>query len=405
MTFARTATAEVCENPNATTVATPAFTSVSGRLIAGYVGWEGGTTSLSLADTAGNIYVVGAITPHGTVPDNVIAPFYCLSSNGNASNVVTAMFGAARSVRVIQLAEYSTSGSAIYDGVSFASTTTISTTSAGITTTGAVGLLFAGAKSHNSTTLGVSGSLSFISQIGNFGGDAEQFITSAGSYTASITNTSNATMSVVVLAFKEGASGPTVSTITIGSVTEGGAASVTVALSGATSASTNFACSHVGVDATGADLTLSLNGVTCTNGVTCDGTNFSVPSGVSGWSFNVQTTADTLDEADETATITIGGVSATITITDDDATPAIIIPGPVTVDSGDSVVASYTLGAVSGRVTYARLVLTDGTAVGGTDYTNIITDPMLSDGVTISAGVLSIPAGVTEFTLTITTTA
>ena len=77
----------------------------------------------------------------------------------------------------------------------------------------------------------------------------------------------------------------------------------------------------------------------------------------------------------------------------------------MTVDSGDSVVASYTLGAVSGRVTYARLVLTDGTAVGGVDYTNVITDPMLSDNVTISAGVLSIPAGVGSFTITIPTAA
>lgn len=210
---------------------------------------------------------------------------------------------------------------------------------------------------------------------------------------------------ILGVVYKAAASGPTVSTITIGSVTEGGAASVTVALSGATSASTNFACSHVGVDATGADLTLSLNGVTCTNGVTCDGTNFSVPSGVSGWSFSVQTTADALDEANETATLTIGGIAQTLTITDDDATPVVIIPGPATVDGGDSVVLPYTIPVVSGRVTQARLVLTDGTAVGGVNYTNTFPAATLSDGVTISAGVLSIPAGVGSFTITIPTTA
>ena len=156
---------------------------------------------------------------------------------------------------------------------------------------------------------------------------------------------------------------------------------------------------------TSTDLTSTLLTATLSNSVTFSAGNFSVPSGVSSWTVALDTTQDGLDEVDETYTLNVDGTVGTGTITDDDASPALLIPGPVTVDSGDSVVASYTLGAVSGRVTQARLVLTDGTAVGGVDYTNTFPAATLSDGVTISAGVLSIPAGVAGFTITIPTAA
>ena len=41
--------------------------------------------------------------------------------------------------------------------------------------------------------------------------------------------------------------------------------------------------------------------------------------------------------------------------------------------------------------------LADGTATAGTDYTNA---PTFSNGVTLAAGVLTVPAGVTTFTVT-----
>lgn len=187
--------------------------------------------------------------------------------------------------------------------------------------------------------------------------------------------------------YKTGASGPTVSTITIGSVTEGGAASVTVALSAATSASTDFACGLAGVTATGADLTLSLNGVTCTNGVTCDGSNFTVPSGVSDWSFNVQTTADTLDEANETATLTIGGISQTLTITDDDAAPTISV-NDATENAGE-VIFTVSLSAASGKSITVDYATANGTSTAGVDYT-------------AATGTLTFAAGETTKTVTVT---
>jgi len=55
-------------------------------------------------------------------------------------------------------------------------------------------------------------------------------------------------------------------------------------------------------------------------------------------------------------------------------------------------------------------VLTDGTAVGGTDYDNttVTGDFAVTAGtgsVSISGSTVTVDAGVTEFTLTITTTA
>lgn len=175
---------------------------------------------------------------------------------------------------------------------------------------------------------------------------------------------------LLTVTYSTAPSGPSVSSITIGSVTEGGAASVSVALSAATTASTTFACGLVGVTAGSGDLTLSLNGVTCTNGVTCDGTNFTVPSGVSGWSFNIQTTADALDEVNETATLTIGGTSATLTITDNDAQPGFSINDSTQV--GGVVTFTVTLSAASGKTCTVRVDTVNGTKVDGTDFTAVV---------------------------------
>ena len=227
----------------------------------------------------------------------------------------------------------------------------------------------------------------------------------SGSKTITYTSSGFSTSQHIIAVYKSAVSDPTVSTVTGTTVTEGGNIVFTVTLSGATNRTTNYATSFSGTAAS-ADYNNALGSATYSDGVTASGSDLVVPSGVSSFTVTIATTQDALDEDNETLVLRVGGVDSTGgTITDDDATPALLIPGPVTVDSGDSVVASYTLGAVSGRVTYARLVLTDGTAVGGTNYTNTFPAATLSNGVTISAGVLTIPAGVGGFTITIPTTA
>ena len=244
-------------------------------------------------------------------------------------------------------------------------------------------------------------------------GAAYKVLGAAGSETATWTtyNASEYTRAGIVL-FKAGASGPTVTSVTQTSGgTEGSPAVMTVALSGATSGSTNFAATLAGVTATGSgtDFTSDLASATYSNGVTFSGGNIVVPDAVSGWTVTISTTGDTLDEANETATLTIGGTAGTLTITDDDAAPTITGTASSTVTAGDPVVITYSPG-LSGQTRTYTLAFTDGTAVGGTDYDNTIVsgDFAVTAGtgsVSISGSTVTVDAGVTEFTLTITTTA
>ena len=115
------------------------------------------------------------------------------------------------------------------------------------------------------------------------------------------------------------------------------------------------------------------------------------------------------DEVNETATLTVAGTAGTLTITDDDAAPTLTGTASSTVTAGDPVVITYSPG-LSGQSRTYTLALTDGTAVGGTDYDNttVTGDFAVTAGtgsVTISGSTVTVSAGVTAFTLTIGTTA
>jgi hypothetical protein len=412
MSFTRTATGAGSSKSSVASIATAAFTSVAGRPIVGYVAFEGADTTVLILDTAGNTYVVGTKTAH-TNGDQHIAPFYCLSSLGHASNIVTCDFGASRGYCGIQAAEYSLTGTAEYDGQAYGEGAGVTAATTGsIATTGAAGLLFAGAKAYNNTTITAGGSLTLITQENDYLGDADQILSASGSYTATMNSSASTALSVVAIALKEAASGPTVTSVTQTSGgTEGSPAVMTVSLSGATSGSTNFAATLAGVTATGSgtDFTSDLASATYSNGVTFSGGNMVVPDAVSGWTVTISTTSDTLDEANETATLTVGGTAGTLTITDDDAAPTITGTASSTVTAGDPVVITYSPG-LSGQTRTYTLALTDGTAVGGTDYDNttVTGDFAVTAGtgsVSISGGTVTVDAGVTEFTLTIGTIA
>lgn len=234
----------------------------------------------------------------------------------------------------------------------------------------------------------------------------------AGSKTVDATISSAENWAVSAIGYKTGATGPTVTSVTQTSGgTEGSPAVMTVALSGATSGSTNFAATLAGVTATGSgtDFTSDLASATYSNGVTFSGGNMVVPDAVSGWTVTISTTGDTLDEANETATLTVGGTAGTLTITDDDAAPTITGTASSTVTAGDPVVITYSPG-LSGQTRTYTLALTDGTAVGGTDYDNttVTGDFAVTAGtgsVSISGSTVTVDPGVTEFTLSIGTTA
>jgi len=88
------------------------------------------------------------------------------------------------------------------------------------------------------------------------------------------------------------------------------------------------------------------------------------------------------------------------------STPTLSVSDPTAVAaaSGSSAVYTVTLSASSASVITCTSVLTDITAYQGTDYTGPITSGMCSNSVTVSGSTMSIPAGVTSFTVTVPVT-
>jgi len=88
------------------------------------------------------------------------------------------------------------------------------------------------------------------------------------------------------------------------------------------------------------------------------------------------------------------------------STPTLSVSDPTAVNaaSGSSAVFTVTLSASSASVITCTSVLTNITAYQGTDYTGPITSAMCSNGVTVSGSTMSIPAGVTSFTVTVPVT-
>ena len=226
--------------------------------------------------------------------------------------------------------------------------------------------------------------------------------------------TFSATTSALILGvvYKSVPSGPTVSTITGTTATEASAVVFTVTMSG--TGGLTDAYSWSGTAGSG-DYTQTLtDGMFTTTGgsgsVTVSGGNIVVPSAVTAFTVTVPTTGDTLDEANETIRLVFGGVtSSSGTINDDDAPPTITGTTSQTVTAGSPIVITYSPG-LSGQTRTYTLALTDGTAVGGTDYDNTIVpgDFAVTAGtgsVSISGSTVTVDAGVTEFTLSIGTTA
>ena len=169
-----------------------------------------------------------------------------------------------------------------------------------------------------------------------------------------------------------------------------------ISLSGASQSATTvtFTTSN-GTATAGSDYTASTQTVT-------------IPAGSLSVTVPVTSIQDTIYEGNETFTATLsaptgatlGTATATGTIIDDEAVPTLTITSASQTE-GISLVHTVTLsGTTAVNVTYAYS-LGGGTATGGgTDYT---TPPTFSNGVTLSGGVLTVPAGVTSFTVTIPT--
>ncbi|MFN4764681.1 hypothetical protein ACKGJN_16250, partial [Gillisia sp. Q332] len=136
------------------------------------------------------------------------------------------------------------------------------------------------------------------------------------------------------------------------------------------------------------------------NGVTYDPITMTitVPAGVTEFTVTFPGLTDLLDENDETYTLSVGGIEATGTIQDDD-TAAVQSVTDATEIEGTDLTHTVTMTTASATDETYAFSVTDVTASAGTDYT---ATPVFSNGVTYDSGtgLITVPAGVTEFTVT-----
>ncbi|QZA77772.1 retention module-containing protein [Deefgea tanakiae] len=233
--------------------------------------------------------------------------------------------------------------------------------------------------------------------------NAETVPLTIGGVTATGTITDNDSQTITTI--EPGAVGPAGD-----SVVEGNALVYNVTLSGASPNPTTYAFS-LGGTAAGNASTADYGTPTFSNGVTFNPVTgqITVPAGVTSFAVTLPTVDDTIIENAETVPLTIGGVTATGTITDNDSqTITTIEPGAVgpagdSVVEGNALVYNVTLsGASPNPTTYAFSL--GGTAAGNASTADYGT-PTFSNGVTFNpvTGQITVPAGVTSFAVTLPT--
>lgn len=142
-----------------------------------------------------------------------------------------------------------------------------------------------------------------------------------------------------------------------------------------------------------------------TDDVVLYGGNVRVPVGVVAFSVIVTTLADALFEGTEAYTLTIGGIADTGSILDSNAAPSIATVSSSGAYEGGKIYHVVTINGVSGSATSFAISLSEGSATGGgVDYTSTLTNSDFNNGVTISVGDISVPPGVTGFTVAVSTT-
>ncbi|WP_405222141.1 beta strand repeat-containing protein [Dokdonia sp. Asnod1-B02] len=139
-----------------------------------------------------------------------------------------------------------------------------------------------------------------------------------------------------------------------------------------------------------------------TNGVVLnnDGT-ITVPAGVTDFAVTVPTTDDAIDEEAEVYDLTVGTVAATGTITDNDDAGVVSVSTEEELE-GTSLVHDVVVVESADAEVYPFVISNDSTE--DEDYT-LPTDAEFTNGVVLNNdGTITVPAGVTDFTVTVPTT-
>ncbi|MFN1583945.1 Calx-beta domain-containing protein [Vibrio rotiferianus] len=191
-------------------------------------------------------------------------------------------------------------------------------------------------------------------------------------------------------------------------VPEGQPAEFKVTLSNASSSDQTYTIGLVNGTAGDGDYDTNVSNIVFSDGVTYDANTgqITVPAGITMFTATVDTKQDTIDEPDETFALQVGGVTGTATIQDDDDAPVITEVALVgeTVPEGQPAEFKVTLSNASSSDQTYTIGLINGTAGDG-DYDTNVSNIVFSDGVTYDAntGQITVPAGVTMFTVTVDT--
>ena len=172
----------------------------------------------------------------------------------------------------------------------------------------------------------------------------------------------------------------------------------TVTLSAATTQPVTYPFVLAGTTATaGTDFTAT--SPVFSNGVTLSGGVLTVPAGVTSFTVTYPTTVDALADTGETTALTVGGVTGVGTI-NDPANPTVSVGNNAVVE-GTNLVHAVTLSAATTQPAVYPFTLVGTTATAGTDFT---ATPVFTNGVTLTGGNITVPAGVSNFTVSYPTT-
>ncbi|MDD2932603.1 MAG: Calx-beta domain-containing protein [Methylotenera sp.] len=139
-----------------------------------------------------------------------------------------------------------------------------------------------------------------------------------------------------------------------------------------------------------------------TNGVIFDAEigTITIPAGVTSFTIVYPTVDDSVFEGNETVVVNIVSAAGSANILDNDSAPIVNAISVASADEGTALVHTVTLSNASTQDSTFAYSLTGATATAGVDFDST---PIFSDGVTLSGGFVTVPAGVTSFTVTIPT--
>ena len=308
------------------------------------------------------LHRVGGVTATGTITDNDPVPTLAINDVSVNEAAGTATFTVTLSAA---------SGQAV--SVNYA--TANGTATAGQDYTATSGTLnFAAGQTTQTITVAITNDLVFEG---------------AETFSVNLTTPVNATIAdpLGIGSIVDNDAAPTISTITSPTVVEGTDLVYAVTLSNPSATPTSFPFTLGGGSAAPTDYgtpTFS-NGVTLLNGV------LTVPAGVTSFSVTLPTVQDTLNEPTETVPLSLGGVTATGTITDNDPIPTLAINDVSVNEAAGTATFTVTLSAASGQAVSVNYATANGTATAGQDYT-------------ATSGTLSFAAGQTTQTITVAIT-